>query len=254
MAISFVLSPMEPLRDAKPIDTKPRQPASPKLIQSQDYTPCAMIDSKTSPIRMILSKIQNRQWDQVHFLLNHPRLPIWEQELHENKDFHQMTILHAICRFQPPPVILDLAIRKSSRSTHSLDVLGRTPLHVAAGCCASYDILAILVYAYAGACAIQDIDGKTPLIIACDTSCELYERNLYPTRLHPSVDTIKLFVCASPETVVLEDIDDTGALEYAIMSDCNLKAIKLLQRACHHVMSTSQTRPSTSMMFKPRFQ
>ena len=144
--------------------------------------------------------------------------------------------------------------QKSSQSTHSLDILGRTPLHVASGCCASYEILAILVNAYAGACAIQDIDGKTPLIIACDTSCELYETNLYATRPHPSVDTIRLLVHASPETVVLEDIDETGALEYGILSDCNLEVIKLLQRACHKVMSTSLKRPSNSIIFKPRFQ
>lgn len=199
---------------------------------------------------MLLSIIQNRQWDQVQFLLNHPMLPIWESELYENEDFHQISILHAICRFQPPPEIVDLAIRSSPRSTHSLDVLGRSPLHVATGCCASYDTMQVLVRAYKGACAIQDIDGKTPLIIACDTACELYERKLYSTRPPPSVDVITLFVKASPETVILEDIDDMSALEYAILSDCSLTEIKLLQNACHKVMTNTQTLPSTFRPFK----
>ena len=91
----------------------------------------------------------------------------------------------------------------------------------------------------------SNIDGKTPLIIACDTSVELYEMSLCPSRPSPSVYAITLLVEASPESVVLEDIDDIG-LEYAILSECNMNEIKCLQKACQTVMRKSQTLRSIS--------
>ena len=114
-------------------------------------------------------------------------------------------------------------------SAASVDCLGRCPLHVAAGTRANMQVLRILAQAYPNACDIQDEDGKTPLILACDTSCELFEDEHEIRREPPSCEVIVTLLKASPPSLLLEDVDGMSALEHSIFSDAPCEVVKLLQ-------------------------
>ena len=107
----------------------------------------------------------------------------------------------------------------------------RCPLHVAAGTRASLPVMKILSDAYPDACDIQDIDGKTPLTLACDAACELFEgdQNTSTKRVPPSFEVVKVLLKASASSVPLEDNDGMSALEHAIFSDAPIQVIKILQ-------------------------
>lgn len=91
----------------------------------------------------------------------------------------------------------------------------------------------LLVTAYPHGCCVQDIDGKTPLHMACDTQCELFEQDddekieLSP----PSLEVVKTLIKTKPCCVQLEDQDGMSALEHSIFSDSDIKVVKLLQNA-----------------------
>lgn len=82
---------------------------------------------------------------------------------------------------------------------------------------------------------IQDEDGKTPLHLACDRACELFEGDSRgedsTTRSGPSYEVVKTLIQASPLSAPLEDQDGMSALEHAIFSDAPIKVVKLLQYA-----------------------
>ena len=90
-------------------------------------------------------------------------------------------------------------------------------------------VLRILAQAYPNACDIQDEDGKTPLILACDTSCELFEDEHEIRREPPSCEVIMTLLKASPQSLLLEDVDGMSALEHSIFSDAPCEVVKLLQ-------------------------
>jgi hypothetical protein len=64
----------------------------------------------------------------------------------------------------------------------------------------------------------------------------------------PSLTVIKSLVIASPESVPLEDKDDTSALEYAILSDADVTIVKFLM----HVTKTQLSRESSLSSSQPR--
>ena len=108
------------------------------------------------------------------------------------------------------------------------DVLGRLPLHIATGCRCSSPTVRILVDLHPDACLARDDDGKTPLILACDAECELFEGDDLRTRGPPSFDVVRILVrCV--RSVPLEDSDGMSALEHAIISDAPLKVVQMLQ-------------------------
>ena len=88
-----------------------------------------------------------------------------------------MILLHAIVRCDPPLDIVGQMIEICPDMPAALDCLDRTPLHVAAGSNASASLLMILAHACPSACDFQDIEGKTPLHFACDSSCVLFEED-----------------------------------------------------------------------------
>ena len=112
-----------------------------------------------------------------------------------------------------------------------------------AGTCAASFVIEVLVDAFPDACMIQDMDGRTPLHFACDSSCELFEDNnstITTPRPPPSYRTIDILVKASLDSVILEDEDGMSAIEYALCSNADLQTVKLLQRAAQKVMIRKQ--------------
>ena len=69
-----------------------------------------------------------------------------------------MTLLHAIIRHDPPNKLLRRMIKLYPQALQTKDVLGRTPLHVAAGSGASEWVIKLLVVSCPQACNVQDED------------------------------------------------------------------------------------------------
>ena len=89
-----------------------------------------------------------------------------------------------------------------------------------------------LLELYPDACYMQDIEGKTPLHLACDASCKLFESNLHDLNVRiPRFNVIRTLIYACPESVALEDKVGMSPLEYAILSDAPIKVVELLQFA-----------------------
>lgn len=139
--------------------------------------------------------------------------------------------LHACVRYNPPPHIIKMILDLVPESLTCTDFALRTPLHVAVGMQARLSTIEVLVNFYLDACLMQDLEGKTPLHLACDGACKLFETDLHDnlTIRTPKFDMIRTLIDTCPGSVQLEDYDGMSALEYAILSDAPLKVVELLQ-------------------------
>ena len=143
-----------------------------------------------------------------------------------------MTLLHAVVRGNPPLDIVAKMIKLCPEQPAAKDCLGRTALHVAAASAASPKVVRLIAHACPNSCDATDVDGKTPLHFACDINCELFEGDRSPVAPRRVChDTIRALLSESIHASTIEDIDEMNALEYAIMSDAELKTVKLLQKA-----------------------
>jgi hypothetical protein len=158
-------------------------------------------------------------------------------------ELNGMTLLHAVVRYNPPLELVADMITICPDLLASKDCLGRTPLHVAAGSAASPTLIKLIAHANPASCDVTDEDGKTPLHIACDSSCELFQDNMNQSR--PSSrevchDAIRALLSESLHAATVEDTDEMNPIEYAILSDAQLKTVKMLQKAAGK-SSQSQT-------------
>lgn len=136
--------------------------------------------------------------------------------------------LHQCVRKDPPPYIVQLLLAVSPESLSHVDCLHRTPLHIAAGAHAKLSIVQLLADADPAACFVQDVDGKTPLILACESSWGD----------SPSIELIRILIKAYPTSLSLEDNDGTSALEHAILSEASLEVVEVLQHATAFIRSS----------------
>lgn len=148
-----------------------------------------------------------------------------------------MTLLHAAVRYNPPLDIIVRMVQLCPNSPSSRDCLHRTPLHVAVGSRASPLLIRLLAHAYPAACDALDKEGKTPLHVACDSSCVLFEEDLYRTHTteRPSHDTIVTLLSYSLYPVILKDYNGVSPQEYAMSSGASKKTIQLLQSLARDV-------------------
>ena len=125
------------------------------------------------------------------------------------------------------------------------DCLGRTPLRVAAGSAVDPRLIKILAHVCLAACDVQDVDGKTPLHFACDSSSVLFEdvhNNESATPRPPCYDVICAPLSESLAAATIEDADEMNPLEHTIMSNASLKSVKLLQSAAaKHLQGASMS-------------
>mmetsp|Transcript_35620 Transcript_35620/g.75062 ORF Transcript_35620/g.75062 Transcript_35620/m.75062 type:complete len:234 (-) Transcript_35620:47-748(-) len=149
--------------------------------------------------------------------------------------FNGMTLLHAVVRSHPPLQIVADIINICPDLPRARDCLNRTPLHLAAGIGASAEVIKSLAVAYPEACKIQDEDGRTPLHLYCDVDCILFEGEKQKKK-PPSVDVVHILLSASIVPASMEDNDETSPIEYAIMSDADIRVVKLLQKAAQKFM------------------
>jgi ankyrin repeat protein len=160
-------------------------------------------------------------------------------------EFNGMTLLHAVVRYNPPLDMVAKMMKICPDLPAAKDCLGRTPLHVAAGSAAEPRLIKLIAHAHPASCDATDEDGKTPLHFACDSSCELFEDDDATNQSMPRKvchDTVRALLSESLLAATMEDMDETNPLEYAILSDAELKTVKLLQKAsCKTLQSTSRS-------------
>ncbi len=155
--------------------------------------------------------------------------------------FNGMTLLHACCRHEPPVEIIAQMIKLRPELVSAQDCLGRTPLHIAAGCAAHPYVIKTLAHADPSTCTVQDEDMRTPLHLACDRHCNLFEEDSEDENgREPSYDAVRALLSESLEAAVLEDEDEMNPVEYAIISNADIKLVKLLQKATQKVASSAK--------------
>ena len=86
----------------------------------------------------------------------------------------------------------------------------------------------------------QDLDGKTPLHFAVDTSLMLYEKDMGKRRGIINFTTVVKLVSISPLSIHLEDHDELNAIELAILSDASKTLVGLLQHVSSFVHRMKQ--------------
>jgi ankyrin repeat protein len=163
-----------------------------------------------------------------------------------------MTLLHAVARYDPPLTIVAKMIEICPELPSAVDCLDRTPLHIAAGQGASPALIKLIALACPAACDAQDEDGKTPLHLACDSSCELFveddANNNKPTsRRTPNHDSIRALLSESLHAATIEDLDEMSPLEYAIVSNASIQTVKMLQRAAAVSLLETPSRSNRSI-------
>lgn len=194
-----------------------------------------------------LDLIASRRWFSFeHHILRDgdSKLKQLAQVIASVPDFHGMSLLHAIVRHRPPLSILSRVIEMHPEMVDAEDSFGRTALHVAAS---TNDISAIQFLAAIGpqSCVVQDIDEKTPLHILCDTSAILFEGDDRRKR-PPTFEMVMALLSPNMNSVVIEDSNEANALEYAILSKCDVKTVKALQEATRTIMKRRSEQTSTS--------
>ena len=82
---------------------------------------------------------------------------------------------------------------------------------------------------------------------ACDTSCELFEDDGANRSMPREVshDTVRALLSESLHAATIEDLDEMNACEYAILSDAELRTVKLLQKASSKTLE-SRSRSSSA--------
>ena len=185
--------------------------------------------------------IEDGDWQQLNdiFLSNPKGAKTFQKmaaSVASSTSFNGMTILHAIARYDPPPLIVKRIIQLCPQDTMSTDCLNRTPLHVAAGSGAHYTVINVLADAYPRACNVKDHDGRVPLHLACDTSCSLFEDYRPAREARISHKTIDALLRASPDAATAEDEDGMCAIEYALISDAKIETVRLIQKASQTVL------------------
>ncbi|KAL7448727.1 hypothetical protein ACHAWC_001468 [Mediolabrus comicus] len=159
-----------------------------------------------------------------------------------------MTLLHAAARYDAPLAIVSRMIELCPHMTSAQDCLGRTPLHVAAAGvgsgATSSNLLKLIAHADPAVCDIQDEEMKTPLHIACDNSCVLFEED-YDDEEYAGADlpppppchmSVKTLLACSLRPVTLQDAEGKTPLQHAIASNALSETIQLFQSAVNEVV------------------
>lgn len=216
---------------SRPFESKKR-PASPSPPPRQSPIPGRLLK--------ILSLIASRHWQvfDYAYLQDPDRFRDLVSTVDSIPALNGMTILHAMVRHAPPTRVLARAVEICPDMCTSTDTLGRTPLHVAA---ATGDVSTVkfLAETCPEACSVKDADEKTPLIILCDLDAVLFAGD-GAREEPPSHELVQALLVPNLEAVVIEDATETNAVEYAILSGCERRTVKLLQRASQDVMKKSR--------------
>ena len=205
---------------------------SPDIDMSSASAPGLSSNAMTY-LTLLLNIIDSKDWSTFNAIaLQNPKaFQALSKVISTTSEFNGMSFLHAIVRNGAPVEVVADVIRVCPASPQTRDCLNRTPLHVAAGVGADVRVIKFLAMAYPEACKVQDEDGRTPLHFACDVDCRLFEGDADAVRDPPTFEVVHALLSASIAPASMEDEDEMTPLEYAIVSDADVKVVKLLQKA-----------------------
>lgn len=191
------------------------------------------MDSVKAYIKLILHYVENKNWDEFEKLvLSSVRtFRSTSHRISEIDELNGMSLIHCCVAYDPPLQLLKKMVKAASSSLSKQDVLGRTPLHIAVGSGASEESVSFLVASYPRACGCQDIDGRTPLHFACDSSSQLFEDDDPVRGDPPSFNLVQTLLSGCWDSAALEDKKGMNAIEYALVSQADMRTIRLLQKA-----------------------
>jgi len=157
-----------------------------------------------------LNLIQMKDWEMFQYLAlsSSTCFKALAATIADCPEFNGMTLLHAVVRFNPPLHLVAKMMEICPEMTTARDGLGRTPLHVAAGCRASPAVIKMVANADPTACDVKDDDGNTPLHFACDSSCVLFEGPRPPQQEPPDHDAICALLSESVYAATIEDNEE----------------------------------------------
>ncbi|KAL9190289.1 hypothetical protein ACHAXT_007500 [Thalassiosira profunda] len=205
---------------------------SPDMSSSSSSDSPNLSANALSYLTLLLNIIDSQDWKTFHSVaLQNPKAFVAMSNLiSTTEEFNGMSFLHAVVRNRPPLEVVSEIIRVTPDAPRARDCLNRTPLHVAAGVGASVQVIKYLAMCYPEACKVQDEDGRTPLHFACDVDCRLFEGES-ERRDPPSFQVVHALLSASIAPASMEDEDEMSPIEYAIVSDADVRVVKLLQKA-----------------------
>eukprot|EP00567_Pseudictyota_dubia_P017393 CAMPEP_0197448360 /NCGR_PEP_ID=MMETSP1175-20131217/17166_1 /TAXON_ID=1003142 /ORGANISM="Triceratium dubium, Strain CCMP147" /LENGTH=277 /DNA_ID=CAMNT_0042980073 /DNA_START=84 /DNA_END=917 /DNA_ORIENTATION=+ len=183
-----------------------------------------------APVHLLL--VAQQEWEAVRKVLSTKK---GLQKIREEMSMIGVeSPLHFACRFLPPLDVISRIANAFPESVTQVDSAGRYPMHIAAKWGAATHVVRFLAEERPDVAGLQDSSGKTPLHHLCLSYSKNYNPDKnggIPVKL-AFLEISKGLCMASPSTVNLEDKEGMTALEYAIISDVNLKAIRSIQRAC----------------------
>uniref|UniRef100_A0A7S4KDW1 Uncharacterized protein n=1 Tax=Odontella aurita TaxID=265563 RepID=A0A7S4KDW1_9STRA len=163
---------------------------------------------------------EKQQWDRLGEVLS-LLTPAQQCELSKS-DEYERSLLHNLCCHSAPLDLVRTFLALCPDSLRKVDYLDRTALHAAAQEGASVDVVRFLLCADPTLAEYQDVEGKTPIILACDE----YGMTTMARGDPSSIDKLEnlagairhLATEAGPRSLVLEDVYGKVALDYAVSS------------------------------------
>lgn len=182
---------------------------------------CRFRYSKDESFAML---VQGRCFDQIHSRLEH-------EPFEENKEWlHEAEYpLHQILAHQPPVSLVEIILRYHTEShvpEETLDVDGRTPLHVAAAHNCAVDV-------------IERLLSGVSLVVPAFTKDSLDRYPLHWACCYPSLqdrsdrkfETILILLNANPQSVNVIDAHGKTPLDYARSGNLDERIADILTRA-----------------------
>lgn len=151
------------------------------------------------------------------------------------------SILHAVCRKNPPVDIVTTIVSTFPSTVSQLNESNQYPIHIAAQCGALPKIIKHLCACCPDASCLRDVAGKTPLHLACEHYLSSYrsmKENMCPQEAMG--ETISTLTMKTLSVIHLEDGNGKTALEYAIDTGTDLVIVQRLQRDCERHMKEVQ--------------
>ena len=172
--------------------------------------------------------IEKKQWS---LLRNYISTGSANLILFENNE----SLLHQVCRHQPPLSLIRYMIEKNSKLLYTTNSFGHSPLHVSIQNATSPEIIDFLCSSSPDMAGMKDHMEKTPLHIACDCYSKRRSQNKSKRDFRSNKKSLRKIIETlieySPTTVNSEDIYGLTAIEYALNANTDIKTLQMIQRS-----------------------
>jgi hypothetical protein len=214
--------------------------------------------TQTQAATQICMLMYEREWDGVYDALFDERTgePLPSSKVLHFESNCGETLLHVMCRYQPPLEMVELVVETWPFLTSKV-VASRqqTALHLACEFGSRSDIVKYLLQKFGEATMMPDVNGRVPLHLACRPqkcpSPDVYNKvssndcnaeEMEPYYIQPGSAVIKALCAHSPKAVNVEDSEDCNPIEIAIAArDHDKHHIPVSRTVCQILLDTSKT-------------